>query len=669
MATKHEGRKNHVDDQQGWVLIVTILILLSVGLFTIMMFRAATGGLSASRSFTDKAKAFYASDGLMTLLCQKVVEGTIDKYIASGCTSSVQLISGHRDMSKGFVYFERFDGISGKSVSNLTAATKFTSNQPDFATNAFRVGYEQIGDNYGSRIRFYVHPPMSGNYIFRCSAWNQAQVWISTDSLPANKVLQITTSKRQEFNDSSHITKSAALNLQQGLKYYVEILHKAGVDSVWVDADGDTHIDKYDGIRFGWIRPDAVEESPLLSDRISTWNPASGGGGGGSQIIGTWTDSIWQVGDLNVFYKVKFSANGGYEIRTDAYKAGPGNTKLYSAPLKQIISSGSKTQLDTVWMPVIFYDYKAGRNPDFNDGYNIYLLPDTVWASDSCYYSPSKDTDLCPGQCYIPGIGNQSCPGPGMVRSTLDSDRKPVANGSGMLWRHLNWWFRPNYANGPDPNAHFIFDAGTGKWKWTNLSNYLGRPNEYVSSLANSATDSMANVVIYDSIYLVRDTTLGPNMYRLTKTSPSQDGRGADWWRGDFLWINDKGFGNGPPFSYGPCGVGFGDYTEPRANYAFAVEMHSDFVYASGLKFNFQGDDNVWIFINNKLEADLGGMGLKSVLINLDTIHGMTAGQTYPFDMFYTESAQENSMLEIQTNMNLYKVVKKKRQWQKDLGF
>src|SRR4029077_2046069 len=110
------------------------------------------------------------------------------------------------------------------------------------STNAFGAleGVTDYGDNYGERVRGYFTAPATGNYYFWLAGSDSAQLWISDDSEPVNKVLrawvtptnnpvpppQYGTASRQWNVQSSQ--QSGWLTLVAGQKYYVEVLHKAG---------------------------------------------------------------------------------------------------------------------------------------------------------------------------------------------------------------------------------------------------------------------------------------------------------------------------------------------------------------------------------------------------------------------------------------------------------
>nr|WP_320011327.1 fibro-slime domain-containing protein [uncultured Desulfobulbus sp.] len=88
-------------------------------------------------------------------------------------------------------------------------------------------------------------------------------------------------------------------------------------------------------------------------------------------------------------------------------------------------------------------------------------------------------------------------------------------------------------------------------------------------------------------------------------------------------------------------------------NYHFTYELHTDFSYQQGQTFSFTGDDDLWVFINNELVIDLGGVhGAMSSSVNLDTL-SLTEGDTYSLDLFFAERHTSASNFKIETSIVL----------------
>jgi Protein of unknown function (DUF1800)/PA14 domain/Bacterial TSP3 repeat len=93
-------------------------------------------------------------------------------------------------------------------------------------------GITDFGDNYGERIRGYITAPATANYYFWIAGSDSAELWISNDSESCNKVRRAYvsgggTASRQWTVQPNQ--KSGWLSLVAGQKYYIEVLHKAGV--------------------------------------------------------------------------------------------------------------------------------------------------------------------------------------------------------------------------------------------------------------------------------------------------------------------------------------------------------------------------------------------------------------------------------------------------------
>jgi fibro-slime domain-containing protein len=93
-------------------------------------------------------------------------------------------------------------------------------------------------------------------------------------------------------------------------------------------------------------------------------------------------------------------------------------------------------------------------------------------------------------------------------------------------------------------------------------------------------------------------------------------------------------------------GLGWNDGPNPQLfnghNFLFNSELRYQFTYQGGEVLSFRGDDDVWVFINNRLAVDLGGLhGVLADSITLDaqaaTRLGLKTGGMYEIAVFQAE--------------------------------
>jgi hypothetical protein len=121
----------------------------------------------------------------------------------------------------------------------------------------------KMATNFTARFRGYIIPPVSGDYTFWIANDGLSQLWLSTNSMPEGKlkIAEILGSTPYAKWPHTHEAKSAAVSLEEGVRYYIEAVQRqnAGSTHFWVR----------------WRLPDGTEECPIPGFRFAAPGDAS----------------------------------------------------------------------------------------------------------------------------------------------------------------------------------------------------------------------------------------------------------------------------------------------------------------------------------------------------------------------------------------------------------
>ena len=209
---------------------------------------------------------------------------------------------------------------------------------------------------------------------------------------------------------------------------------------------------------------------------------------------------------------------------------------------------------------------------------------------------------------------------PGMVETLLGEDGKPVKTDGKCASNKFNDWFNTK--------------AGINLEIKDSLElNSIGNNQYQIKVRGVVKTDQHKDGILEGGFFPLDDY---PDSQTFGKENPA-------------LWCPTKGW------KHSLCSDTRNSLVEFH-NYGFTIEGQLLFDYVGGEVFQFLGDDDMWIFIDGKLQVDLGGVHLSvSGEINLDSIakaERWELNTVHTMQFFYAERQSEGSNLTITTTLN-----------------
>lgn len=206
-----------------------------------------------------------------------------------------------------------------------------------------------------------------------------------------------------------------------------------------------------------------------------------------------------------------------------------------------------------------------------------------------------------------------------------------------------------------DPRSHPDFEKYTGTGTTGLVENTLGADGKPVFKSSGSPVQ-ITSAASFNQWY---NDTPGVNIdipYLMPLSEmPGQPGS-YQFTSQAFFPIDNMGFAAAPtsePMLKGDDGK--------LHNFSFTTEVHATFTYHGGEKFSFDGDDDLWIFVNGKLALDLGGLH-PSLMGTIDfdakaSELGIVKGMAYRMDIFHAERHTTASHFTVRTTIDCFKPV------------
>lgn len=237
----------------------------------------------------------------------------------------------------------------------------------------------------------------------------------------------------------------------------------------------------------------------------------------------------------------------------------------------------------------------------FNSDTTFYMInyPDTIMIPVTYYdfHSNGSNPEFEPPQ-FPKGIRT------GMVESKLNASGKPLASSNVMMNAYMKYWF--------------CSWADSVQNRDSTAPQYNVQTGALVSTIKHTYDTSFKNVVIHDSLMFVKMS--GSDMYQHNSSS--------------FFPLDNRGLGN----------------DANSHNYSFTMQMNMNVYIGNDTKdLIVNSDDDMWVFVNNTLAIDLGGIQTSSKgVCTLSKYMVNGEKRIYPVSLFLAERQSSESYLHIQ---------------------
>ncbi len=256
----------------------------------ILYFTGTTGTTYYTTNGTDpRVPAAQSTGGKQVSLIQGDVQTRV--FVPTG-----ELIA-----NTGSILAEYWYGISGTAINDLTSNPDYPDN-PDQRTNltTFEIPTD-VAENYGARVRGYLHPSISGTYTFWIASDDNSELWLSSDDNPAHRtrICRVDGWTPSRSWDLYSTQKSSGISLLAGHKYYIEAFMKEGGGG--------------DNLSVAWQGPGIsrrIIPGQYLSPTSADWTGSS------------FNDSLWLLGSGGVGYETTgtdYAPYIGLDVKTLMY--------------------------------------------------------------------------------------------------------------------------------------------------------------------------------------------------------------------------------------------------------------------------------------------------------------------------------------------------------------